>query len=46
MFEDRALLDSANLEPAPILELIHSLRQRGRVDASVISLDGLVRALV
>lgn len=46
MFGDRDLLDSANLEVPAGLELIYGLRARGNLDKSIISLDGLVRAVI
>lgn len=46
MFADPELLASANLELPSALELIYGLRARGQLDPSVISLAGLVRAVV
>ncbi len=45
MFADRHLLESANLEVPPILELIHGLRERGGLDRSVVSVEGLLHAM-
>jgi len=46
MFADPDLLASANLELPAALELIYGLQARGQLDRSVISLAGLVRAVV